>query len=156
MRRLIARLLTNNLSQIDYVCMQHNGRYADIGHAERLINIGDSFDGLHLRNLAYFGHLYTIEEGAADLDVGIRIFSKLNVIHGLPIPIAIHYRYDERVPGSRERAVARCRRIKAAIETRYPELARQGLLVCGMTVQGKQPGSVQESVPDMDTSANRH
>jgi carboxysome shell carbonic anhydrase len=156
MRRLIARLLTNNLSQIDYVCAQHNGRYADIGHAERLINIGDSLDGLHLRNLAYFGHLYTIEEGAADLDVGIRIFSKLNVIHGLPIPIAIHYRYDERVPGSRERAVARCRRIKAAIETRYPELARQGLLVCGMTVQGKQPGSVQESVPDMDTSANGH
>ena len=121
MRRLIERLLTNNLSQIDYVCAQHNGRYADIGHAERFINIGDSFDVLHLRNLAYFGHLHTIEEGAADMDVGIKIFSKLNVTHGLPIPIAIHYRYDEQVPGSRERAVARCRRIKAAIETRYPD-----------------------------------
>ena len=156
MRRLIERLLTNNLSQIDYVCAQHGGRYADIGHAERFINIGDSFDVLHLRNLAYFGHLHTIEEGAADMDVGIKIFSKLNVTHGLPIPIAIHYRYDDQVPGSRERAVARCRRIKAAIETRYPILAKEGLLFCGMTVQGKQPGSTQEEVSDIDTNSHGH
>jgi carboxysome shell carbonic anhydrase len=156
MRSLIERLLTNNLSQIDYVCAQHNGRYADIGHAERFINIGDSFDVLHLRNLAYFGHLHTIEEGAADMDVGIRIFSGLNVARGLPIPIAIHYRYDEQVPGSRERAVARCRRIKAAIETRYPRLAKDGLLFCGMTVQGKAADSAQEEVSDSDTNSHGH
>lgn len=156
MRQLIEQLLTNNLSQIDYVCAQHSGRYVDIGHAERFINIGDSFDVLHLRNLAYFGHLHTIEEGAADMDVGIKIFSKLNVTHGLPIPIAIHYRYDEQVPGSRERAVARCRRIKAAIETRYPILAKEGLLFCGMTVQGKQPGSTQEEVLDIDINSHGH
>jgi len=156
MRRLIERLLTNNLSQIDYVCANHNGRYSDIGHAERFINIGDGFDEVHLRNLAYFGHLYTIEEGAADMDVGIRIFSKLNVKHGLPIPIAIHYRYDEQVPGSRERAVERCRRIKSAIDTRYPALAGEGLLFCGMTVQGKQPGSVQEAVQETETNTQGH
>jgi len=156
MRRLIERLLTNNLSQIDYVCAQHNGRYADIGHAERFINIGDGFDEVHLRNLAYFGHLYTIEEGAADMDVGIKIFSGLNVARGLPIPIAIHYRYDEQVPGSRERAVARCRRVKAAIETRYPALAKEGLLFCGMTVQGKAPGSAQEVVTNIDTKQHGH
>ncbi len=156
MRRLIERLLTNNLSQIDYVCAEHNGRYADIGHAERFINIGEGFDEVHLRNLAYFGHMYTIEEGAADMDVGIRIFSKLNVSRGLPIPIAIHYRYDEQVPGSRERAVARCRRIKAAIGTRYPALAKEGLLVCGMTVQGKAPGSAQETVADNDIDPHGH
>ncbi len=156
MRRLIERLLTNNLSQIDYVCAQHGGRYADLGHAERFINIGDSFDVLHLRNLAYFGHLHTIEEGAADVDVGINIFSGLNVARGLPIPIAIHYRYDEQVPGSRERAAARCRRIKTAIETRYPVLAREGLLFCGMTVQGKQPDSAQEEVLDIDTNSHGH
>src|SRR3569623_814048 len=156
MRSLIARLLTNNLSQIDYVCAPHGGRYADVGHAERFINIGDSFDVLHLRNLAYFGHLHSIEEGAADMDVGIKIFSKLNVVFGLPIPIAIHYRYDEQVPGSRERAVARCRRIKAAIETRYPVLAREGLLFCGMTVQAKQPDSMQEDVTDIETNSHGH
>jgi len=156
MRRLIERLLTNNLSQIDYVCANHNGRYADIGHAERFINIGDGFDEVHLRNLAYFGHMHTIEEGAADMDVGIKIFSQLNVAHGLPIPIAIHYRYDEQVPGSRERAVARCRRIKTAITARYPTLARKGLLFCGMTVQGKQPGSAQEAVEEPETNTHGH
>jgi len=156
MRRLIERLLTNNLSQIDYVCAEHNGRYADIGHAERFINVGEGFDEIHLRNLAYFGHMYTIEEGAADMDVGIRIFSRLNVSRGLPIPIAIHYRYDEQVPGSRERAVARCRRIKSAIGTRYPALAKEGLLYCGMTVQGKAPGSVQEAVADIDADPRGH
>ncbi len=156
MRRLIERLLTNNLSQIDYVCAQHNGRYADIGHAERFINIGDGFDEVFLRNLAYFGHLHTIEEGAADMDVGVKIFSGLNVARGLPIPIAIHYRYDAQVPGSRERAVARCRRVKAAIETRYPHLAKEGLLYCGMTVQGKAPGSAHEAVTDCDGKSQGH
>ena len=156
MRALIERLLLNNLSQIDYVCAQHQGRYADIGHAERFINIGDGFEEVHLRNLAYFGHLHTIEEGAADMDVGIKIFSTLNVAHGLPIPIAIHYRYDEQVPGSRDRAAARCRRVKTAIESRYPVLAKQGLLFCGMTIQAKQPGTPQETVDDLSTNSHGH
>lgn len=156
MRSLIARLLENNCSQMQYVQNVHDGRYTDIGHAERFINIGDSFDVLHLRNLAYFGHLYTIEEGAADLDVGIKIFSKLNVAHGLPIPIAIHYRYDEQVPGSRDRAEARCRRVKSAIESRYPILARQGLLFCGMTIQSKQTDAPQEAVADLLTNSHGH
>lgn len=156
MARLIERLLSHNLSQIDYVCAHHGGRYADIGHAERFINLGDSLDEVPLRNLAYFAHLHTIEEGAADLDVGIRIFNRLNVAHGLPIPIAIHYRYDARVPGSRERAVARCRRIRAAVQARYPELARQGLLFVGLTVQDKRNGSPLEAVPDSEVDSQGH
>lgn len=156
MRRLIERLLTHNLSQIDYVCTHHQGRYADIGHAERFISIGDGFDKVHLRNLAYIGHMHTVEEGAADLDVGIKIFTRLNVARGLPVPVAIHYRYDDQVPGSRERTVARCRRVKAAIEARYPVLMRDGLLVCGMTVQPKQPGSDLEIVSDNDMDAHGH
>jgi carboxysome shell carbonic anhydrase len=155
MRKLIERLLVNNLSQIDYVCTSHHGRYPDIGHAECFINIGEGFDEVHLRNLAYFGHMYTIEEGFADMDVGIKIFSKLNVAHGLPIPIAVHYRYDEKVPGSRERAVARCRRVKAAIERRYPMLDKEGFLFFGMTVQGKEYGSLQENVDEI-FEANAH
>lgn len=141
MRRLIATLLINNLSQIEYVCGNWGGRYPDIGHAERFISVGDGFEEFQLRNLAYFAHLNTVEEGAPDMDVGIKIFKKLNVKHGLPIPLAIHFRYDSRVPGSRERTVERCQRVKAAIETRYAELSRNGLLACGMTVQNKQPGS---------------
>lgn len=156
MRRLIERLLLNNLSQIDYVCENHQGRYADIGHAERFISIGDGFEEVHLRNLAYFGHMHTVEEGAADMDVGIKIFTRLNVARGLPVPVAIHYRYDDQVPGSRERTVTRCCRVKAAIEARYPDLVRDGLLVCGMTVQAKQAGSDLEIVADNDINAHGH
>jgi len=156
MRHLIERVLSNNLSQIDYVCTHHQGRYADIGHAERFISIGDGFEEVHLRNLAYFGHMHTVEEGAADMDVGIKIFTRLNVARGLPVPVAIHYRYDDQVPGSRERSVARCCRVKAAIETRYPNLVRDGLLVCGMTVQSKQPGRELETVADNNLNTHGH
>ncbi|MBI1284748.1 MAG: carboxysome shell carbonic anhydrase [Thiobacillus sp.] len=156
MRRLIERLLANNLSQIDYVCENHQGRYADIGHAERFISIGDGFEEVHLRNLAYFGHMHTVEEGAADMDVGIKIFTRLNVARGLPVPVAIHYRYDDQVPGSKERTVARCRRVKAAIEARYPELVRDGLLVCGMSVQAKSPGSALETIAENDSNPHGH
>ena len=141
MRRLIATLLINNLSQIEYVCGNWGGRYPDIGHAERFISVGEGFDEFQLRNLAYFAHLHTVEEGAPDMDIGIKIFSQLNAAHGLPTPVAIHYRFDSRVPGSRERTVERCQRVKAAIESRYAELMQKGLLVCGMTVQDTRPGS---------------
>lgn len=146
MRRLIASLLINNLSQIEYVCSNWGGRYADIGHAERFINVGEGFEEFQMRNLAYLAHLHTVEEGAPDMDVGIKIFTKLNVKRGLPVPIAIHYRYDSRVPGCRERSAERCRRIRAAIEGRYPDLAEKGLLVCSMTVQDRQPGSPIELI----------
>ena len=146
MRRLIATLLINNLSQIEYVCGNWGGRYPDIGHNERFISVGDGFEEFQLRNLAYFAHLHTVEEGAPDMDVGIKIFKQLNVSHGLPIPLAIHFRYDSRMPGGRERTVERCRRVKAAIESRYSELAAKGLLVSGMTVQDKRPGSPIELI----------
>ena len=146
MRRLIATLLINNLSQIQYVCSNWGGRYPDIGHNERFISVGDGFEEFQLRNLAYFAHLHTVEEGAPDMDVGIKIFKQLNVRHGLPIPLAIHFRYDSRVPGGRERTAERCRRVKAAIESRYSELAAKGLLVSSMTVQDKRPGSPIELI----------
>lgn len=156
MRRLIATLLINNLSQVEYVCGEWGSRYPDIGHNEIFISLGDGFEEFQVRNLAYFVYTYTVEEGAPDLDVGIQIFNKLNVQHGLPIPVAIHFRYDRRVPGSRERTVERCQRVKAAVEARYKELHQQGLLICGMTVQDGLSGSPIEYIePDNSTSARR-
>jgi carboxysome shell carbonic anhydrase len=146
MRRLIANLLIQNLSQIEYVGERHGGRYPDIGHAERFIVVGDGFEEVQMRNVTYYAHLHTVEEGAADLDVGVKIFTKLNVRHGLPIPVAIHYRYDGNVPGARDRMVAKCRRIKAAIEARYPQLIAKDLLVSAMSVQNKPVGSPIEPV----------
>ncbi|MFX6540416.1 carboxysome shell carbonic anhydrase domain-containing protein, partial [Acinetobacter baumannii] len=91
MRRLIERLLEANLSQIEYVIQHHEGRYADIGHNERFICAGEAMTELQLRNKFYFAHLDTVEEGAADLDVGIKIFSGLNVSRGLPVPVLVHF-----------------------------------------------------------------
>lgn len=134
MRRLILRLLEANLSQIEYVIQHHNGRYADIGHNERFICAGEAMSELQLRNKFYFAHLDTVEEGAADMDVGIKIFTGLNVMHGLPVPVLVHFHYSARVPGARERAIQRCRRVRAAVEARYLHLHEKGLLNCQMAV----------------------
>lgn len=146
MRRLIANLVINNLSQIEYVAEFYGGRYPDIGHAERYLSVGDGFEEVQMRNVAYYAHLHTVEEGAADMDVGIKIFKALNVEHGLPVPVAIHYRYDARVPGSRERAIAKAQRVRDAILARYPELPSHGLLVCNLSVQDLPTGSPIEEV----------
>ena len=134
MRKLIARLLEANLSQIQYVIQHHEGRYAVIGHNERFICAGEAMSELQLRNKFYFAHLDTVEEGAPDMDVGIKIFTGLNINRGLAVPVLVHFHYSSRVPGARERTVARCRRVKAAIQARYPQLHQQGMLHCQMAV----------------------
>lgn len=138
MRQLIERLLEANLSQIEYVIQHHEGRYADIGHNERFICAGEAMSELQLRNKFYFAHLDTVEEGAPDMDVGIKIFTGLNVSRGLAVPVLVHFHYSSRVPGARERAVNRCRRVKAAIESRYATLHAQGLLHCQMAVSDQE------------------
>jgi hypothetical protein len=148
MRRLILALLEANLSQIEYVIQHHAGRYAVIGHNERFICAGEAMSELQLRNKFYFAHLDTVEEGAADMDVGIKIFSGLNVKHGMAIPILVHFHYSSRVPGARERALLRCRRVKAAIESRYADLHTQGLLRCQMAVSDLQGGERASFVED--------
>lgn len=152
-RKLIATLLINNLSQIEYVCGTWGGRYPDIGHAENFISVGDGFEEFQLRNVAYFAHLRTLEEATQDMDVGVKIFEKLNLVHGLPVVIAVHFRYDSQVPGSRQRMVERCRRVRSAIGGRYLDLTRNGLLVCGMTVQDTREGSPLEVVEALDDDA---
>ncbi len=137
MRRLVLRLVEANLSQIEYVIQHHAGRYAVIGHDEEFICAGEAMSELQLRNMFYFAHLDTVEEGAADMDVGIKIFTGLNIKHGLAVPALVHFHYCSRVPGARERAVTRCKRVKAAIEARYPHLHEQGLLNCQMAVSDR-------------------
>lgn len=137
MRALVLKLLEANLSQIEYVIQHHGGRYSVLGHDEAFICAGEATQYVHLRNKYYYAHLDTVEEGAADMDVGVRIFTALNVRHGLAVPVLVHYHYSSRVPGARDRAVARCRRVKAAIETRYADLYARGLLHCQMAVSDR-------------------
>ena len=143
---LIARLIENNLSQIDYVRSFHAGGYADIGHAERFIGAGIGFEEIQLRNLTYFAYLDTVEEGAADLDVGIKIFTGLNVSRSLPVPIVVRYDYHGSVPGARDRAVAHCERTAAALKARYPGLCADGMLHCLRAVRDCDAGSCIEVV----------
>ena len=135
MRHLLAYLLENNLRQIEYVHRYHGGRYAEIGHHERFISAGNGYSDEQLRNLAYYARIDTIEEGAADFDIGVKILSKLNVAHGLPAPIIIHCGYDARVPGSRERASAQALRLREAVRARYAALAQQRFLCIALTLQ---------------------
>jgi len=147
MRRLIANLLINNLSQIEYVVENFGGWYPDRGHGERFMSIGDGFQELQVRNLSYYAHLDTVEEGAADLDVGVKIFRHLNVEQGLPIPMAINYRYDANVPGHRERIIIKLQRVAAAIQARYSDLLSEGMLYLHGSVQNQKLGSPLEEVP---------
>jgi carboxysome shell carbonic anhydrase len=128
MIKLVCRLITSNISQIDYVNEFYSRRYADIGHAERFIGAGIGFEEIQLRNLTYFAYMNTVEEATADLDVGVKIFTGLNVTHGLPIPVVIRFDYHGHVPGARERAEANCKRVANALRARYSELAQDGLL----------------------------
>jgi len=58
----------------------------------------------------------------------VKIFSGLNVSHGLPVPIVVRFDYHGNVPGARERAKGHCQRVAGALHERYSELKDRGLL----------------------------
>jgi len=156
MVRLVCRLISNNISQMDYVKQFLNGSYADIGHAERFIGAGIGFEEIQLRNLTYFAYMNTVEESTADLDVGIRIFNGLNVSHGLPIPIVIRFDYHGQVPGARTRAVDNCKRVADALRSRYAKLSEKGLLHTLLAIRdcgaGEQIEVLESSVGSQQTA----
>ena len=142
----ITRLLANNISQIDYVRELHNGPYPDAGHAERFIGVGIGFKEVHLRNLTYFAHLETVEQGAPDLDVGVKIFTGLNISRSLPIPIVIRFDYSGSVPHARNRALSDCHRINEAIKSRYRDLIDNGSLHTFLTIRDRDKKAPAEVV----------
>ncbi len=146
MQRLITRFVVSNISQIDYVRNHHGEHYQDIGHAERFIGAGIGFEEVQLRNLTYFAYLDTVEEATADLDVGVKIFSRLNVSHGLPIPIVVRYDYHGNVPGARERSITHCHRVADALKSRYAALADNGLLHTLLVVRDCHAGGQIEII----------
>lgn len=149
MKKLAARLLLNNISQIDYVRSYFGGCYRDIGHQERFIGMGIGFEEVQLRNLTYFAYLKTVEQGAKDLDVGVKIFTGLNINRGLPVPVVIRYDYHGNVPGARDRAVSRCRCLDVAMRTRFADQSRDGLLHTLLVVRDC---SVEQSIEVVGSS----
>jgi len=142
----LTRLISNNISQIDYVKNFHDGSYKDAGHAERFIGVGIGFKEIHLRNLTYFAHFETVEQGAPDLDVGVKIFKGLNNSRNLPIPIVIRFDYSASVPHARERALADCHRVNEAINSRYRELIDVGSLHTFLTIRDRDKKAPAEVV----------
>ncbi len=128
MRWLCGYLLKNNIGQIDAVRSWHGGAYADAGHTERLIVVGDPIDDVQLRNLAFQAQMNTIEEGSGDLFIGISILRKRLEPEGLPVPVLANARYDTRIPGAADRARKRAKRLRSAILASHPALAERGLL----------------------------
>jgi carboxysome shell carbonic anhydrase len=128
MRWFCGYLLKNNIAQVDAVREWHGGRYRDAGHTERLIVVGDAVDDVQLRNLAFQAQMSTVEEGAADLDIGVSILRGLYEARGLAIPLLVHLRADPRMPGSVQRAQCRAKRLAGAILHRYADLAARGTL----------------------------
>lgn len=128
LRKLLAWLIERNIAQIDYVHCYHAGCYSDLGHAERFIGIGNGFEEVQLRNLTYYSFLETLEEGLADVQVGIKIFKKLNLCQGRPIPIIIRADFDGRVAESKSRAARKAQRIERAVHEQFAELSKIGML----------------------------
>ncbi|HEX2047318.1 MAG TPA: carboxysome shell carbonic anhydrase [Acidimicrobiales bacterium] len=137
MRWLCGYLLKNNIGQVDAVVGWNGGRYADPGHAEKLVVAGDAVDDVQLRNLTFQAQMGTVEEGAVDLDIGIKVLAKTNAPHALAVPVLVHVAYDERIPGARARAQERARRLMAAIEARYAGAAGPAGLVTEGVVRAR-------------------
>ncbi len=137
MRWLCGYLLKNNIGQVDAVVGWNGGRYADSGHAEKLVVAGDAIDDVQLRNLTFQAQMGTVEEGAVDLDIGIKVLAKTNAPHGLAVPVLVHVAYDDRIPGASARAQERARRLVAAIEARYGGAAGPAGLVTQAVVRAR-------------------
>ncbi len=135
MRWFCGYLLKNNIAQIDAVRAWHGGSYADRGHTERLIIVGDAVDDVQLRNLAFQAQMETAEEGSVDLDIGLQILRGLNEPRALAVPVLVHLRYDPRIPGARERAEGRARRLQRAIEARHAAGVASGAIVVRSAVR---------------------
>jgi hypothetical protein len=130
----------------------HGGSYADRGHTERIVLVGDALDDVQLRNLAFQAQMETVEEGSGDLDIGMRIVRGLHEPRGLAVPVLVHMRYDARVPGSRERARIRALRLRGAIHARYAPLGAK--LHVHAVVRPGDGGPVERVEPNVAGSEN--
>lgn len=153
MRWFCGYLLKNNLSQVEAVRAAHGAGYAEAGHNERLIVVGDAMDEVQLRNLAFQAQMNSAEEGAGDLDVGVSILGGLTGARGLAIPVLVNYCYDGRIPGARAAAVIRAARVRDAVERRYDgRSGNTAALVVQAVVRARDGGLIEAVGPDMQAN----
>ncbi len=128
MRWFCAYVLKHNIAQIDSLREWQGGRSRDAERTRRLIVVGDAVDDAQLRNIAFQAQTGRIEEGAADLDIGIASLRGPHEERRLAIPLLVHLHADPRIPGSAQRAQSRANRLANSIRHRYADLASRGRL----------------------------
>ena len=123
MRWFCGYLLKNNIGQIDAVRARHGAGYADRGHTERLMVVGDAIDDVQLRNLAFQAQMETVEEDAADSTSACASCAAARTARASRFRCWCILRYDARIPGACECARVRARRLRSAILERFAQLA---------------------------------
>lgn len=119
MRWFCAYLLKNNLAQVEAVLHRYGGPYPEMRNAAKLIVIGDPVDDAQLRNLAFQAQMDSVEEGGADLDVGVKILGGLMWEQGLAAPVLVHKSFSPELPGDEAVARQAAIRMANAVETRF-------------------------------------
>jgi carboxysome shell carbonic anhydrase len=152
MRWLCGYLLKNNIGQMAAVRATAGTGYADRGHRERLMVVGDPIDDVQMRNLAFQAQMDSIEEGAVDLDIGVRILRRLAAPHGLAVAVLAHASYDARIRGARSAAEGRALRLRRAILERFPDLAAARTLHVHAAVRGSS-GPLERIDPPREADA---
>jgi carboxysome shell carbonic anhydrase len=151
MRWLCGYLLKNNFGQIEAVRSVYGSRYAEAGHTEKLIVVGDAFDDLQLRNLAFQAHMATVEEGASELDTGIRILHHHHAPRNLPVPVLVHKDFDPRIPDSAVVAEDEARRLALAVRARHEGLVVRGQLHIAAVIREAGGGAISPvSLPELE------
>lgn len=122
-------LLKNNIAQVDAVLARFGGPYPVAGHEEKLAVIGDPVDEAQLRNLAFQAQMNSVEEGAGDLDVGVRILGARLASAGLAVPVLVLRQFAPDIPGDEDRAIAAALSMQQAVAARYSSPDRKGVRV---------------------------
>ncbi|MCX8100271.1 MAG: carboxysome shell carbonic anhydrase [Geminicoccaceae bacterium] len=143
MRWLCGYLLKNNIAQVDAVLARFGGPYPDRGHEERLIVVGDPIDDVQLRNLAFQAQMRSIEEGAGDLAVGIKLLGGRLGPAGLAVPVLVLQSFDAALPGAAERAARRADQMLRALEQRFAERAGAARIVAEAAVRPSEGGPLR-------------
>jgi carboxysome shell carbonic anhydrase len=139
MRWFCGYLLKNNIAQVEAVRSRFGGAYPEAGHDERLIIIGDPVDDVQLRNLAFQAQMASLEEGAGDLDVGLRILGTRLAPQGLAVPVLVLRTHDAEIPGDEDRAASAALAMQAAIAARHASRGPRVLSVAAVRAAGGGP-----------------
>jgi carboxysome shell carbonic anhydrase len=155
MRWFCGYLLKNNIAQVDAVLARFGGPYPDRGHEERLIVVGDPIDDVQLRNLAFQAQMRSIEEGAGDLAVGVRLLGERLGPAGFAVPVLVVQTFDRVLPGAAERAAGRASVMLQALQRRYADRTGRAPILAEAAIRPTDGGPLRFLPSEAASSAGR-